>query len=1134
MIPLSYAQRRLWFIHRFEGPSATYNIPLVLRLSGDLDTAALRAAVRDVVERHESLRTLITEDADGIPFQRVVPLDEADFDVPVVEVEPEARKDAVAHAAAQVFDLAAEIPFRARVFRSAPDEHVLVLVLHHTAGDGESAAPLARDISAAYAAHREGAGTAPDWPELPVRYVDYTLWQQELLGDEEDPESLLARQFAYWRDELADVPQPLPLPADRPRPLAASYRGDSVPFTLDAELLAAVEEVARARSATVPMVLQAGLAVLLGQLGSGEDITMGSPIAGRTDEALADMVGFFLNTWVLRVDLSGNPTFDQVLDRVRDKALAAYDNQDAPFERLVELLNPHRSTSYHPLFQVMFAWQKEWPSFALPGLAVSLEQVGTDTAKFDLSFHMSETSMPGGGRGVRGTVEYATDLFDRGSAQAIATRFVRVLRQLVTAPGRPLSALRVLTADEFRGVLGWGAGECRVLREGTLAGGFEEQVGRSPEGVALVFEGESLSYGELNARANRLARWLVERGVGAESFVAVRMPRSFDLVVALLGVLKSGAAYVPIEVDQPAERVEYVLADAGPVLVLEGLPDTSGYAAGDVGVEVLPDQAAYVIYTSGSTGGPKGVVVSHRSIMNRLEWGHGEFGLDVSHRMVLKTSVGFDVSVPEIFWPLLVGSTLVIARPDGHRDPAYLAELIQEEGVTEVDFAPSMLAAFLAEPAAGRCTSLRRVEAAGEGLPVEVANQFLEVLPGVELHNLYGPTEAAVEVSYWRHRRESGVSGVPIGFPVWNTRLYVLDSALRPVAPGVPGELYLAGVQLARGYVGRCGLTAERFVADPFGPAGSRMYRSGDVVAWRADGALDYIGRVDFQVKVRGFRIEPGEIEAALLAHPGVAQACVIARDSRGTGTMETGKQLIAYLVAATDDAESTAHGDTTGVSETELRGWLAGRLPEYMVPAAFVVLDELPLNSAGKVDRKALPEPAFAGGEFRAPRNQLEEALVEVFAEVLGLKRVGIDDDFFAVGGDSIRSIQVVSRARARDVEVTARQVFEHRTVAELAEAVAQAGVAAERKVLTELEGGGVGTVPFLPAASYLAELGGNSDRFAQWMAFELPVGIDREGLVATVSAVVDRHDVLRSRLVWGVGGGVLEVVAPGGVDVG
>ncbi|MGP3979458.1 condensation domain-containing protein, partial [Streptomyces sp. 8N114] len=503
MIPLSFAQRRLWFIHRFEGPSATYNIPLVLRLTGDLDTEALRAAVRDVVIRHESLRTLIAEDPDGVPYQQVVPVEELDFEVPVVEVTPDGAQAAVAEAAAHAFDLGAEIPFRARLFRSAPDVHTLALVLHHIAGDGESAGPLARDISAAYAVRREGTGGAvgaggdphePDWPELPVRYIDYTLWQQELLGDEDDPDSLLAQQFAYWRDELADVPQPMPLPTDRPRPPVAGYHGDTVTFALDAELCATVEKLAREQNATMPMVLQAALAVLLGQLGSGDDITMGSPIAGRTDEALADMVGFFLNTWVLRVDLTGNPTFDQVLDRVRDKALTAYDNQDAPFERLVELLNPDRSTAYHPLFQVMFAWQKEWPSFALPGLEVALEQVGTATAKFDLSFNLSElTAAEDGARTVHGTVEYATDLFERTTAEALAERYVRVLRQLVTRPDRPLSTLRVLDPDEERSLLEFGGGECRVLRDGSLAGGFEEQVGRSPGGTALVFEGVGVS-----------------------------------------------------------------------------------------------------------------------------------------------------------------------------------------------------------------------------------------------------------------------------------------------------------------------------------------------------------------------------------------------------------------------------------------------------------------------------------------------------------------------------------------------------------------------------------------------------------------------------------------------------------------
>ncbi|MFD9887668.1 amino acid adenylation domain-containing protein, partial [Streptomyces alboflavus] len=976
MIPLSFAQRRLWFIHRFEGPSATYNIPLVLRLTGALDVDAMRAAIGDVVERHESLRTLIAEAPDGTPHQQIVPLSEASFDVPLMDVPADEWRAAVAKAAAHTFDLGVEIPVRATLFRTDPQEHVLVLVLHHIAGDGESAAPLARDISAAYTARRTN-GT-PDWPELPVRYVDYTLWQQELLGDEGDPESLLAQQFAYWRDELDGVPQPMPLPIDRPRPPAAGYHGGSVSFTVGAEVLARVERVAKDRGASVPMVLQSALAVLLGAHGSGDDITMGSPIAGRTEEGLADMVGFFLNTWVLRVDLSGHPTFGQVLDQVKDKALTAYDNQDAPFERLVELLNPDRSTAYHPLFQVMFAWQEGWPSFALPGLQVELEQVPTETAKFDLSFNLSAVTVDGR-REVRGTIEYATELFEHGTAQAMAERFARVLNLLTAEPDRPLHALSVMDQDEQRRVLGGGFGEHRVLRDGTLAGGFEEQVERTPERTALVFEGESMTYRELDARANRLAHWLLERGAGAETFVAIRMPRSFDLLVAILGVLKSGAAYLPIEVDQPTERVEYILSDAAPVLLLEELPDISECDDDNPGVEVLPEHAAYMIYTSGSTGGPKGVVVPNQSIMNRLEWGHGEYGLTEQHRMLLKTSVGFDVSVPEIFWPLLVGAVLVVARPDGHRDPAYLAELIQEQRITEVDFAPSMLAAFLAEPTAERCVSLRRVEAAGEGLPVELANQFLSVLPGAELHNLYGPTEAAVEVSHWKHRIEPGATSVPIGKPVWNTRLYVLDSALRPVPPGVPGELYLSGVQLARGYLGRHGLTAERFVADPYGPAGARMYRTGDLVKWRNDGAIDYIGRVDFQVKVRGFRIEPGEIEAALLAHPGVAQTTVIAREGKGSAG---NKQLVAYLVPAVGGTENdeSAH-DVSDVDIADLRAFLAGRLPEYMVPAAFVTLDALPLNASGKVDRRALPEPEFSGGEYRAPGDAVEEALAGVFA---------------------------------------------------------------------------------------------------------------------------------------------------------
>ncbi|SES49933.1 non-ribosomal peptide synthase domain TIGR01720/amino acid adenylation domain-containing protein, partial [Streptomyces sp. yr375] len=719
-VPLSYAQRRLWFVDRFEGPSATYNLPLVLRLTGELDVPTLRSALHDVVARHETLRTLIDEDENGMPFQRVVPADDMSFPVSVIDTDPADVDGAVADAVAHTFDIAAELPLRASVLRCDVRDHVLVLAIHHIAGDGESIPPLMRDLGTAYAARSEGA--APRWPELPVQYADYTLWQRELLGDEGDPGSVVAIQSAYWRDELADVPQPLRLPTDRPRPARSTHRGDMVDFTLDPELVAAVEELATARGATVSMVLQSAFAVLLRQLGGGDDITIGSPIANRTDDALADLVGFFVNTWVLRVRMPDDPSFTEVLDQVRHKALTAYDNQDVPFERLVELLNPNRSTSYHPLFQVMFGWQNiVREDFELSGLRVALNTVATETAKFDLFLTMADVP----GTGVLGGLEYATDLFDRTTAEEITSRFVRTLRQLVSQPDAPVGA-------------------------------------------------------------------------------------------------------------------------AGPV-----------------------------------------------------------------------------------------------------------------------------------PPGTGR------------------------------------------------------------------------------------------------------------------------------------------------QATVQGTRFDLTEVEAALTGHPAVAEAVAVTHDGGGTG-----RRLVAYVVpdSAGDTGESMDF--TSGVSAVQLREFLTDRVPDAMVPSVFVVLARLPLTPEGETDHAALPEPVYTGGDYRAPRTVVESVLAGVYAEVLGLDRVGIDDDYFLVGGDSIRSIQVVARARAQGVEISPRQIFELRTVAELAAAASAENGAST--VLAELAGAGEGWMPLMPIARYLLELGADIGRFAMSTVVELPDGIDEAGLAATLNAVIDRHDVLRSRLVEGA----MEVGPSGSVD--
>ncbi|QDQ09903.1 amino acid adenylation domain-containing protein [Streptomyces spectabilis] len=1142
-VPLSFAQRRLWFLHRYEGPSATYNLSYVLPLSGGLDVPALAAAVRDVVGRHESLRTRFVADEQGIPAQVVVPEGDVALDVPVRDVAPDAVDAAVAEEVAYRFDLSAELPVRACVLRRAPDEHVLVLLVHHIAADGESMRPLARDLATAYTARRRG-GT-PHWAAAPVQYADYTLWQRELLGDKDDPDSLMATQLHYWRGELAGAPQPLRLPLDRPRPPVAGHRGDTVAFGLDADVLAAVEAVARAQGATVPMVLQSALVVLLHLMGGGDDLSLGVPIAGRTDEGLGELVGFLVNTWVLRADLSGDPSFDDVVRQVRGKAVTAYDHQDLPFERLVEALNPERSTAHHPLFQVMFSWRTtDHEVFDVPGLRSAFALVPTRTAKFDLVFALADTP----GHGVVGGLEYATDLFDRGTAEALAARFTHLVRRLAADPRARLGSVDPLGPGERERLLRAFNDTEVSTPDLTVPALFERRAAAAPDAVAVVCGEASLTYRELNARADGLARELVRRGAGPDALVAVALPRSVELVVALLGVVKAGAGYVPIDPRYPSARLGLVLADAGPLLVLTDsatrhvLPrDVQGLLLLDEGelptgpgrertAALSPQHLAYVMHTSGSTGTPKGVGVTHRGVV-RLALDRAYAGTG-HERVLMHSTQAFDAATYELWVPLLNGGTIVVA-PGESLDPAALAAVIAEHRVTGL-LVTAGLFQVVAEELPEAFTGVREVWAGGDVVPPAAVRRVLAACPGTAVVDAYGPTEATMAASAHRMRAAADVGAVvPIGRPLDSTRLYVLDAALRPVPAGVPGELYIAGDRLARGYLGRAALTAERFVACPFGGPGDRMYRTGDLVSWTGEGRLVYRGRTDAQLKVRGFRIEPGEVEAALTAHPGVARAVVVAHPGPGGGA-----RLAAYVVRVGEGGIAGV-GDIdfhVGVSAAELRRFVADRLPEFMAPAAYVLLDRLPLTPNGKPDRAALPEPEFTTGAYRAPRTRREQVLADVYADVLGRDRVGVDDDFFAAGGDSIRSIQVVSRARARGVDVTPRQVFQHRTVAELAR-LSPAGPdgGGEPRALAELDGGGAGFLPLPPIARYVRERGGSLDRFAMSVLLDLPEGIDRAGLLATLDAVVAHHDVLRSRLLTdGRAGEGLLVGAPGPVDSG
>ncbi|MEW2756835.1 amino acid adenylation domain-containing protein, partial [Streptomyces sp. NPDC048399] len=1122
MIPLSFAQRRLWFLHRLEGPSATYNIPFALRLEGELDTAALAAAVADVVTRHESLRTLLVENEDGIPEQRIRSVEETVPLFRVVDVAADAVDDAMREAAAEGFELDRDLPLRTTVLRVSRLEHVVVFVFHHVAADGASMAPFVRDLLSAYAAR--GQGDAPDWAPLPVQYRDYTVWQRRMLGDEDDPDSVAAEQLEHWRRELSGVPQPVQLPLDRPRPSSAGHRGAEVMFELEPELLSGVRKLAAEHGATAPMVAQAALAVLLHHLGAGNDLTIGSPIEGRPDEQLEDLIGFFANTWVLRVDLSHNPTFGDLLDQVRERALAAYDNQDVPFEHLVELLDPERTTAYQPLFQVMLAWQFVWPEIEMPGLRGTLVWPGTETAKFDLFLNI----VPDPSGRAYGRLEYATELFDHATAESLVDRYVRVLRQVVAAPGTRLGGVDVLTEAERDRLVRLNETSAPVPAA-TVPELVAAQAARAPHATAVVSGRTTLSYGMLEVRAGRLAAVLREHGVGPDALVAVALPRSTDLVVALSAVLKAGGACLPVDPAFPSARVGLLLDTASPALVLTD-HDTAHSVAGcrtpllhlddldlDLDLDgpvvdastagIGPDHLAYVMFTSGSTGTPKGVAMTHAAVVNGVRDLARRTHVGAGSRMLAATSVNFDVSVFEIFTALICGASVEIVR-----DVLELAEREAWSGTT-ISAVPSVFSALLdqlgTDGGPGLRLDVETVVFAGEALAGDLVHRVRQALSGSRVVNAYGQTESFYASTFTVPQEWAGSGAIPVGTPLANMRAHVLGPELAPVAPGVIGELYVAGL-VARGYHHNGAATAERFVACPFGPPGTRMYRTGDLARWDAEGRLRYAGRADDQVKVNGIRIEPTEIETVLAQHPAVARAVVtVCEDPSGR------RRLVGYVVPVDGGAGDGDFALDAGVSVADLRRFVAKRLPDYMVPAQLAVLDRLPLTANGKLDRGALPEPQFTGAKYQAPRGETERVLAEVYADVLGAGpgQVGVDDDFFAGGGDSIRSIQVVARAKARGVVVSTREIFEHRTVARLAELV-EGRAGQERVTLAELEGEGVGWAPLPPTAAHVLALSGGIGRFCMSALLTLPEGIDRPGLTATLQAVMDRHDVLRSRL--------------------
>ncbi|WP_315751432.1 non-ribosomal peptide synthetase [Bradyrhizobium sp. SZCCHNS3055] len=1013
---LSHGQERLWFVEQLGLAGGTYNISAAVRLVGRLDGAALSAALSEVVRRHEVLRTRFEPQGESA-VQRIDPPWQVELEPVVVSAE-EARQRAE-RIMQQPFDLARDRLLRAALLQLAPEDHVLVLSMHHVVSDGWSMGVLVGEVEQLYAAF--AAGRSSPLPALPIQYADYAVWQRRWLAEE-----TLQRQLGYWTQQLSGAPAGLELATDRPRPAVPSFRGALHRFTIDERRTVALSQLARAEGATLFMVLLAAFDVVLARWSGQDDVVVGTPIAGRTRAETENLIGFFVNMLALRTDLAGAPSFRQLLRRVKATALDAYAHQDLPFEKLVEALHPVRDLSREPIFQVVFALQN-MPQRAgrMAGLSIEPFATGTVAAKFDLELSLAEAD-----GALQGSLVYAADLFEDSTIARLVEHFMRVLDGIVAEPDRPLSALDLLSeAERRRLIVDWNDTAASYPQDVCLHELFAAHAERRPDAVAAIWEDDELCYGELDRCANQLAHHLRGLGVGPDVIVGLCVERSLDMVVGVLGILKAGGAYLPLDPRYPAERLAYMLDDAKVEVLLtqeallQRLPasdaivvrlDVDGQAiaahpetAPMSGVDA--DHLAYVIYTSGSTGKPKGVMISHRGIMNLADAQLAQLPLEESDRILQFASISFDAAVWDLVMSWRVGAALVLAAQHELMPGEPLRELLLRQRISTVLLPPAALAAL---PVA-EFKDLKTLLVGGEACSAELLRPWLA---GRQVFNAYGPTEASVCTTMFRC---DGAGRPPIGRPLPNTRSYVLDRRLQPVPVGVAGELHIGGIGVARGYLRRPGLTAERFLPNPFTP-GERLYRTGDLVRWRADGELEFLGRLDSQVKLRGFRIELGEIEAALLAQDGVTQAAAVIREDGA------GKRLVAYVVA---DPEASA-------DISELRRQLQQGLPDYMVPSAIVRLDRLPLTPNGKFDRNALPAPdRNRGAGEQPPRNPVETVLAGLFAEVLGLDRVGINDNFFELGGHSLLAMQLIGQVRATlGIELPVRVIFTGPTVADIA----------------------------------------------------------------------------------------------------
>ena len=1033
----------------------------------------------------EALRTTFSS-VEGLPIQTVSP--SLRLELPVIDLreheqeERERQAEKMSRAEAQrPFDLSMGPLLRTTLLKMGKEEHILLLVMHHIVSDEWSYSVLIREMAALYEAYTRDAESP--LPDLPIQYADYAIWQREYLQGAE-----LERQLSYWRGRLSGRLPVLELPTDRPRPSVQSYRGATLSFEIGERLSEELKRAAQREGATLFMLLLAAFKVLLYRYTAEEDIIVGSPIANRTRSEIEGLIGCFINTLVLRTKLKGNESFRALLQRVREETLEGYEHQDIPFEKLVEELQPERDLSHTPLFQVVFVLLNvPMPTLELTGVTLRPQAINTETSKFDMTFFISDKP-----EGLSGVIEYNTDLFDEETIQRMVGHYERLLEAIVADPQQRVSELQMPSEAERRLLLrDWNDTEQPFPAAKCLHQMFEEQVERTPDRVALIYGDDQLSYGELNERANRLAHYLRRNGVVAESLVGILMERSIEMVVALLAILKAGGAYVPLDPRYPRERLEFMIEDASAALVIT--QERLTVEAPQHGVSVLRIDAdwqqiaeesaenpasivgaknlAYVIYTSGSTGRPKGVLGLHQGMINRFDWMWKTYPFAADEVCCQKTSLNFLDSLWEIFGPLLQGIRVVIIPDEEITDPLSFVKTLARQSVTRVVLVPSLLRVLLnvSENLQEQIPKLKLCVTSGEALPPDLLQRFRAVMPHSTLLNLYGSTEASADDTFHDTTAHSSVStsSVPVGRPIANTEVYVLDSALQPVALGISGELYVGGVPLARGYHGRADLTAEQFIPNPFHErVGERLYRTGDLARYHTDGVIELLGRSDHQVKVRGFRIELGEIEAALKEHTSVRECVLLAREDAG------GKRLIAYV---------TLH-DGPEANSVELRRWLQERLPEYMIPAVFVTLEEMPLTPSGKIDRRALPAPdqtrPQAEETYVAPRTETEKALANIWAQVLVVERIGIHDNFFELGGHSLLATQVMSRVRnAFQIELSPRQLFETLTVANLSKVIDEALAANGTDERAEKRDNKIKRVSYRDADQLLANLDQLSD---------------------------------------------------------